>query len=92
MEKIVEILKQTLRIYSQDIGMEFGIDKEAMLIMKSGKNTLQNELSHQIKRKSKENLQILGNIESWHLQTNGNEKKFKRVSQENTKAIGDKTI
>ena len=32
-----EILIQTVRIYSQDIGMEFGIEKYAMLEMKSGK-------------------------------------------------------
>ncbi len=28
---------QTVRIYSQDIGMEFGIEKYAMLVMKSSK-------------------------------------------------------
>ena len=27
----------TVRIYSQDVGMEFGIEKYAMLIMRSGK-------------------------------------------------------
>ncbi len=36
-EKELETLIQTIRIYSQDIGMEFGIEKCAMLIMKSGK-------------------------------------------------------
>ena len=30
-------LLQAVRIYSQDIGMEFGIKKCAILIMKSGK-------------------------------------------------------
>ena len=30
----------TIRIYSQDIGMEFGIEKYAMLVMKSGKRHL----------------------------------------------------
>ena len=35
-EKEPETLTQTIRIYSQDIGMEFGIEKSAMLIMKSG--------------------------------------------------------
>ena len=29
--------KPPVRIYSQDIGMEFGIEKCAMLVMKSGK-------------------------------------------------------
>ena len=36
-EKKLETLIHTFRIYSQDIGMEFGIEKCAMLIMKSGK-------------------------------------------------------
>ena len=36
-EKELEILIQTVRIYSQDIGMEFVIEKCSMLVMKSGK-------------------------------------------------------
>ena len=32
-----ELLKQTIRIYGQDIGMRFGIEKCAMVIMKKGK-------------------------------------------------------
>ena len=36
-EEEVETLIHTVRIYSQDIGMEFGIEKFAMLVMKSGK-------------------------------------------------------
>ena len=36
-EKVLETLIQAVRIYSQDIGMEFGIEKCAMLVMKSGK-------------------------------------------------------
>ena len=35
-EKEWEILIQTVRIYSQDIGMEFDIDKCAMSVIKSG--------------------------------------------------------
>ena len=35
-EKVLETL-QTVRIYSHDIGMEFGIEKYPMLIMKSWK-------------------------------------------------------
>ena len=35
--KELETLIHTVRIYSQDIGMEFGIEKCAMLVMKSGK-------------------------------------------------------
>ena len=36
-EKEMETLIHAIRIYSQDIGMEFGIEKCALLIMKSGK-------------------------------------------------------
>ena len=36
-EKELETLKHAVRIYSQDIGMEFGIEKCAMLVMKSSK-------------------------------------------------------
>ena len=36
-EKEQETLIHAVRIYNQDIGMEFGIRKCAMLIMKSGK-------------------------------------------------------
>ena len=36
-EKELETLIHAIRIYSQDIGIEFGIDKCAKLVMKSGK-------------------------------------------------------
>ena len=36
-ERELETLIQTVRIYNQDIGMEFGIEKCAMLIIKSRK-------------------------------------------------------
>ena len=39
-EKEQETLIHSVRIYSQDIGMEFGIEKCAILVMKSGKRHL----------------------------------------------------
>ena len=39
-EKEQETLIHTVRIYSQDIGIEFGIEKCAMLVVKSGKRHL----------------------------------------------------
>ena len=53
-EKEVEILIRTVRIYSRDIGMEFGIEKRAMLVMKSGKRQLTDgiELPNQYKIKT----------------------------------------
>ena len=40
MEKELETLIQTIRIYSRYIGLEFSIEKCAMLIMKSGKGQI----------------------------------------------------
>ena len=39
-ENILKTLIRTVRTYSQDIGMEFGLEKCAMLVMKSGKRHL----------------------------------------------------
>ena len=36
-EKGLDSLGQTVRIFSEDIGMEFGIEKYAMLVMEKGK-------------------------------------------------------
>ena len=36
-ESVLNSLIQTVRVFSKDIGMQFGIDKCAMLVMKKGK-------------------------------------------------------
>ena len=57
-EKELETLIHAVRIYSQDIGMEFGIGKCAMLVMKNGKlhMTDGNELPNQDRNRTlKEN-------------------------------------
>ena len=53
-EKELETMIHAVRIYSQDIGMEFGIEKCAMLVMKSGKRrlTYRMELPNQDKIKT----------------------------------------
>ena len=43
-EKELETLIQTVRIYSQDIGMGFGMERCAKLVMKSGKVELPNQV------------------------------------------------
>ena len=43
-EKGLETLTDTVRIYSQYIGMEFGIEKCAKLVIKSGKRHLNDEM------------------------------------------------
>ena len=51
-EKELETRIHTVRIYSQDIGMEFGIEKCALLVMKSGKQHLIDGIELQIKTRS----------------------------------------
>ena len=43
-EKELQTLLHAVRIYSQNIGMEFSIEKSAMLVMKSGKRHLTDEI------------------------------------------------
>ena len=54
-KKELETLIQTIRIYSQDIGMEFGIEKCAMLIMKS------------VKRETAEGTELANQKSTWTL-------------------------
>ena len=68
-EKELETLIHTVRIYSRDLGMEFGIEKCAMLVMKSGKRQLTDrmELPNKDKIKSlaeNETYKYLGILEA----------------------------
>ena len=63
-EKELETLIHTFRIYSQDIGMEFGREKCAMLIMKSGKRHRTDGIKILNQDKRKRRLQILGILEA----------------------------
>ena len=68
-EKELETQIQTVRIYNQDIGMGFGIERCTMLVMKNGvtthnrKRRTTKSSSHQNAQR-KGNLQILGDIGS----------------------------
>ena len=67
-EKEVETVIQTIRIYKQDRGMEYGIEKYAMLIIKSGKSEIAEglELPNQEsirKLSEKENEKYIGILE-----------------------------
>ena len=53
-EKKLETLIQAVRIYSQDIEMEFGIGKCAMLIMKSMKRHITEGIEIPNQKKKKE--------------------------------------
>ena len=68
-EKELETLIHAIRIYNQDMGMEFGIEKCAMLVMKSGKRHLTDgmELPNQDKIKTlaeNETYKYLGILET----------------------------
>ena len=68
-EKELETIIHAIRIYSQDIGMESGIEKCAMLVMKSSKRhlTAGMELPNQVKIRmfgEKETYKYLGIVEA----------------------------
>ena len=54
-EKELETLIRAVRIYSQDIGIEFGIEKCAMLVLKSGKRHMTEEWNYDKIRTLEEN-------------------------------------
>ena len=60
-EKELETLIQAIRIYNQDIGMEFNIEKCSMLIMKSGKWYL----TKGIEQPNQEKIRTLGAKENY---------------------------
>ena len=88
-EKELETLIHTIRIYSQDIGMEFGIEKCTLLIMKSGKQHLTDRIEQPNQDKIRtlaenETYKYLGILEADTIKTSRNEKQnSKRLSQEN---------
>ena len=59
-ENELETLIQAVRMYSQDIGMEFGIEKCAMLIMKRGKQ----HITERMELPNQEKMRTLGEKES----------------------------
>ena len=89
--KKLKTLIQAIRIYSQNIGMEYGTEKCEMLIMIRGKRQMTEiiELPNQEKirqnARRKGNLQVPGNIGSRQIQIRRDEIKNEKVSQENEK-------
>ena len=78
-EKELETRMQNIRIYSEDIGMQFGIVKCLMLIIKSGKRDGTELLYRKsIKNPGRERkLRVFENIVSRHYQTTRNERETK---------------
>ena len=84
-EKGLKTLQQTVRIYSQDKGMEFGMESCTMLIMSRGKRQTMEviELPNQEKNQNaprKGNSAEIANIGSRHHQTSRNERKTYKKS------------
>ena len=68
-EKELEPVIHAVRIYSQDIGMEFCMEKWAMLVMKRGKRHITGEWSYQIKTRLQcsEKTKPINTWASWRL-------------------------
>ena len=86
-EKELKTLTHALRIYSQNIGMEFGIEKRAMIAMKSVKRHLTDgmELPNQEKIRTLEETEItkyLGILEADTLNQVEMKEKIKKISAE----------
>ena len=60
-EKELETLIHAVRLYSQDIGMEFGIEKYAMLVMKNGKR----HMTDRMELPNHEKIRTLGENETY---------------------------
>ena len=97
-EKERETLINAVRIYIQDIGTEFGMEKCAMLVMKSGKRhkTDGMELPNHEKIRTLEvnkTYKYLGILEADTVkQVQLKDTTQKRISQENEKTTQDKTL
>ena len=94
MKKTLKTLIHPVRIYSQDIGMEFGMEKCTMLIMKSDKRYLTEgmEQPNQEKiRTRKGKLQILSKLEADTIkQVEMKEKNKKKYLKRNRKLLETK--
>ena len=97
-EKELETLIHAVRIYRQDIGMEFGIEKCALLVRKSGKLHMTDgmELPNHDKIRTlgeNETYKYLGILEADTIkQVQMKDKIKKRIYQENEKTTRDKTF
>ena len=97
-EKELETLIHAVRIYSRDIGMEFGIEKCAVPVMKSGKRHMTDgiELPNHDKIRTlgeNETYKYLGIFKADTNKISANERQDpKRISQENEKTTREKTL
>ena len=83
-EKDLETLTHTVTIYNQDIWIEFGIEKFAMLVMKNGKRHLTDgmELPNEDKIRTLSENETYKYLGSWRL-TPSNKWKWKTKPKKN---------
>ena len=77
MKMELETLIQTIEIYSKERGMEFGIKRRAMRILKRAKRQIGRNRTGKSKKKNAwriGKLQVLGNTGSSYHQTSGDKK------------------
>ena len=96
-EKELASLGQTKRIYTQDIGIKFGLEKCFMLIMKSGKSQIIEgiELPNQERIRilgEKENYNYLGILEEDTIKQLEIKEKIRRVHQTNENTFWNQTL
>ena len=96
-EKELETLINAVRIYSQDIGMEFGIEKCAMLVKKSGKRhiTDEMELPNQDKIRTlgeNETFKYLGILEAGTIKQGGIKDKIQKEYCKRTRKLLFRTL
>ena len=96
-EKELETLIQTMRIYSQDILMEYGIEKCAMLAMKSGKRHMTEgvELRNQVVIRTlgeTKTYKYLGILEAGTIKQAEMKEKIKKEYLKRTRKMPDKTL
>ena len=88
---------QIMRIYSQCIGMEFGIEKcsmqknEKQEKRNNGRNRTAKSEKYQNPRKEGK-LQVFENIRSEHHQTSGDEGKIRKVPEKNKKTSQNQAL
>ena len=85
-----------MRIYSEDIGMEFDKEKFVM-VMKRGKQQMKEEIKLPNKQKNQNarrirNLQVLENIRSGNNQTGGDRKKLSISGERKKQPTWNQTI
>ena len=95
-EKDFETLIHAVRIYSQNIGLEFGIKKCAMLIMKIRKRFIAGGMERPTQEKirmlgEKETYKYFGILEADTIKQVKMKEKLKRLSQENMKTTRNQT-